>query len=112
MGNLVANALKFTPSGGKIEIGARRITEGIEIWVKDSGIGIAPGEIQTLFSKYQQTASGQKSNEEGTGLGLLICKMIAESHGGRIWVESQLNKGTAFFVWLPSAAESYRPTGT
>jgi signal transduction histidine kinase len=108
--NLLSNALKFTDEQGEIQIGARQITGGVELWVKDTGSGITLKETETLFSLYGQTASSQSSTEKGTGLGLLICKMIAEAHGGQISVESQVGVGTTFRVWLPRTATSYLAT--
>lgn len=110
--NLVSNALKFTADGGEIEIGAREEADGVQIWVRDTGVGIDPAEAKTLFSKYARTDSARKSEKEGTGLGLLICKMIAEGHGGRIWVQSELGQGTTFHVWIPRDAANYLATGT
>lgn len=110
--NLLSNALKFTNDHGEIRTGARKLSGEIELWVKDTGIGIAPTECNTLFSLYRQTASSRSSTEKGTGLGLLICKMIAEAHGGQISVQSQLGVGTTFHVRLPCAGTSYLPTGT
>ncbi len=104
--NLLSNALKFTNPHGEIGIGARQADGGIDLWVTDSGIGIAATECSTLFSLYGQTASSESSTEKGTGLGLLICKMIAEAHGGQISVESQVGVGTTFRVWLPRTVAS------
>jgi len=113
IGNLISNAVKFTPTGGEIELGARKTNGGVEIWVGDTGMGIEHGELQQLFAKYQQTSSARKSSEEGTGLGLLICRMIAEGHGGRIWVDSEVNQRTIFHVWLPTQEEEiYLAAGT
>ncbi len=113
LGNLLNNAVKFTPVGGGIEMGACDDDADIKFWVRDTGIGISPTEKESLFAPYQRTTSGKMSEAEGTGLGLLICKMIAESHGGRIWVESALGKGSDFYVWIPRAAgQVYRRTGT
>lgn len=101
-GNLLSNAIKFTREGGEIEVGARQenLTE-VKLWVKDDGVGISPQEIGNLFEKYRQTASGKNTTQKGTGLGLVICKMIVEAHEGRIWVESEERKGTTFFFSLP-----------
>jgi signal transduction histidine kinase/CheY-like chemotaxis protein len=99
--NLLSNALKFTPEGGAIEIGARRGAREIKLWVRDTGVGIPTSEMGNLFDKYRQTQSGKKSKHKGTGLGLAICKMIIESHGGRIWAESAEGSGTTFFFTLP-----------
>jgi signal transduction histidine kinase len=109
--NLLSNALKFTPETGEIWVGARPLDDRIELWVKDTGIGIAASEARTLFSLYRQTESGRSLSSNGTGLGLLICKMIAEAHGGQISVESERGKGTAFRVWLPRTV-TYRAAGT
>ncbi len=100
--NLLSNALKFTGEGGSIEVGAgKEEPSGITLWVKDSGIGVPPDEIGGLFEKYRQTSTGRTSQSRGTGLGLFICKMIVEAHGGRIWVESAEGKGATFFFTLP-----------
>jgi signal transduction histidine kinase len=106
VGNLLMNAFKFTSEGGEITLSATRIAGGVEISVSDTGIGIAEDEVQLLFAPYRQTESARKSRHKGTGLGLLICKMIVEGHGGAIRVESGLNKGTVFYVWIPD-----RPNG-
>jgi signal transduction histidine kinase len=110
--NLLSNALKFTNEQGEIRIGARQVNGATELWVKDTGIGIAPTECNTLFSLYSQTASARSSTEKGTGLGLLICKMIAEAHDGQISVQSQVGIGTTFRVRLPRTVTSYLETGT
>ena len=104
--NLVSNAIKFTESG-TIEIGgAPENGDEIKLWVKDSGVGIPADEIGDLFEKYRQTQSGKTSKHKGTGLGLVICKMIVESHGGKIWAESEAGKGTTFFFTLPATREN------
>jgi signal transduction histidine kinase/CheY-like chemotaxis protein len=100
--NLISNAIKFTGEGGTIEVGVAQKSAGeTTIWVKDTGAGIPAHEMGDLFEKYRQTQSGRTSKHKGTGLGLAICKMIVESHGGRIWAESQEGKGTTFFFSLP-----------
>ena len=101
LSNLITNAIKFTPPGGAVEVGARRLNGDVRFWVKDNGEGISPDEIAHLFQKYRQTASGTRSESKGTGLGLVICKMIAEAHGGRISVESNVGKGSMFAVEIP-----------
>jgi PAS domain S-box-containing protein len=105
--NLLSNAIKFTPKGGVIELGACREKgsgsqgSAVRVWVKDSGVGIPAAEIGQLFEKYRQTSSGKISGQKGTGLGLVICKMVVEAHGGRIWVESEEGKGSVFSFSLP-----------
>jgi signal transduction histidine kinase len=110
--NLLSNALKFTPADGEIRMGTQSSQGGIELWVKDTGVGIDVSEIKTLFSRYGQTVSSRWSSSKGTGLGLLICKMIAEAHGGQITVQSELGKGTLFRVWFPRATAPYVATDT
>ncbi|MGH7846724.1 MAG: ATP-binding protein [Candidatus Binatia bacterium] len=102
LNNLLSNALKFTPSHGEIELGAGPNDGGVKIWIRDTGAGIPPDEIGQLFEKYKQTMSGKTSEHKGTGLGLVICKMIIEAHGGRIWVQSEQGKGTIFTFTLPT----------
>lgn len=79
----------------------RQATSVVEFSVADTGIGIAAGEIGQLFQKYKQTASGRTSEHRGTGLGLVVCKMIVEAHGGKIWAESEEGKGSTFKFTLP-----------
>jgi PAS domain S-box-containing protein len=100
--NLLSNAIKFTPDGGEIEVGASQ-DHGREIkfWVRDTGVGVPAEELGSLFQKYRQTTSGKAAREQGTGLGLVICKMIVEAHGGGIEVESEPGKGSTFTVRLP-----------
>jgi PAS domain S-box-containing protein len=102
LANLISNAIKFTQDGGEIEVGASH-QNGKEalVWIKDTGVGIPAEEIGLIFEKYRQTTSGKTSNSKGTGLGLVISKMIVEAHGGRIWAESDAGKGTAFFFAIP-----------
>jgi signal transduction histidine kinase len=101
--NLLSNAFKFTPSGGEILIGARRWGDAeILWWVKDSGIGVPREEFDHIFDKYRQILDAQRDKRSGTGLGLAICKKIIEAHGGRVWLESEPDKGSTFFVTLPT----------
>ncbi len=100
--NLISNAIKFTNSGGEINISARESNEFIEIEVKDNGIGISHENQKTLFNfDVYHTSIGTKS-ELGTGLGLLICKEFIQLHGGNIRVESELGKGCEFKFTLPN----------
>lgn len=101
LSNLITNAIKFTAAGGAVEIGACRLNGDIKFWVKDTGEGIPPDEIKDLFAMYRQTTSGRLSKSKGTGLGLVICKKIAEAHGGRISVESGIGEGSTFTVQIP-----------
>ena len=102
LSNLLSNAVKFTPEGGQIEVGARaEDSRSVNFWVRDTGIGIPKEEIGNLFEKYKQASNTKDGSQNGTGLGLVICKMIVETHGGRIWIDSEEEKGTTVFVSLP-----------
>jgi signal transduction histidine kinase len=101
LSNLITNAIKFTGAGGQVEVGARQLNGDIRFWVKDTGEGISPEEMGDLFEKYRQSASGKMSQSKGTGLGLVICKKIAEAHGGRISVKSRVGVGSTFAVEIP-----------
>ena len=105
LNNLISNAIKFTGDGGEVKVGAALAeTRGIRVWVQDSGEGIPTDEIGELFQKYRQGGNANHSNHKGTGLGLVICKMIVEAHGGTIWVESEQGQGSIFSFSLPVEA--------
>lgn len=105
LGNLISNAIKFTRQGGAIEIGAARPNAlEVNVWVKDDGVGIAAEEVGYVFEKYRQCGNNKNVSNKGTGLGLVICKMIVEAHGGKIWVESEEGKGSTFSFSLPASA--------
>jgi two-component system sensor histidine kinase/response regulator len=101
--NLLGNALKFTPGGGSIAVTVAEHGTEVEVGVTDTGPGISPGELPLLFEKFTQTTSG-RSSSQGTGLGLVICRHLVEAHGGRIWAESELGKGSRFAFRLPRTA--------
>ncbi len=102
--NLLSNALKFTPEGGRVELSVVRDDSGVSVWtVRDTGPGIPEEEQEGLFDKYRQASTARRSAQKGTGLGLAICKEIVEAHGGRIWVESRPGEGAAFRFTLPLA---------
>ncbi len=98
--NLVENAIKYTPEGGKVEIQIFKEGGQIVSCVSDSGIGIAPADQPRIFDKFYR-AHDVSSDYEGTGLGLAIVKSIIDAHGGRIWVDSHIGDGTVFTVVLP-----------
>ena len=103
LSNLISNAIKFTEEGGMVEVGAALADATlIQVWVRDNGVGIAADEMGQLFEKYRQGGNVKHSSHKGTGLGLVICKMIVEAHGGRIWVESTEGSGATFFFSLPT----------
>jgi signal transduction histidine kinase len=98
--NLLSNALKFTPEGGRIDVRAA-MTDGMaEISVADTGVGIAPEDQEAIFEEFRQVGTADKK-VEGTGLGLALSRKFIELHGGRIWVKSQLGEGTTFTFTLP-----------
>ena len=99
--NLVANALKFTPPGGRVLVRARVEEDELLLQVSDTGIGIPPQAMPHLFSKFYQVDGSATRRAGGAGLGLYISKLIVESHGGRIWAESELNRGSTFSFTLP-----------
>jgi GAF domain-containing protein/anti-sigma regulatory factor (Ser/Thr protein kinase) len=99
--NLLSNAVKFTPEGGRIGINARQADGAVEISVSDTGIGIAPEDQAKIFEEFRQVGGDYAHKKEGTGLGLTLAKKFAELHGGKIWVESEVGKGSTFTFTLP-----------
>ena len=95
--NLIHNALKFTPAGGRISVEGVRRGEIVEIRVRDTGPGLRPEEISVIFERFQQV---EKRGRRALGLGLYISRSIVESHGGRIWAESVAGEGSVFFFTL------------
>ncbi len=101
--NLVSNAHKYTPTGGSITITARRAGDHVRVDITDTGIGLSPGDQQQLFSKFFRAKNRATQEVAGTGLGLAITRSLIELHGGKIWVESELGKGSTFSFALPVA---------
>jgi signal transduction histidine kinase/DNA-binding response OmpR family regulator len=99
--NLLGNAIKFTPRGGKIELVAKQIDDRVRIEVRDSGPGIPPEEKQRIFEEFHRMAQTDKTSE-GTGLGLAITRRLVELHGGKLDVDSRLGSGACFFFTLPA----------
>jgi PAS domain S-box-containing protein len=101
--NFVSNAVKFTPKGGEIYVSATSTEDsGVEISIKDTGIGMTGEMINNLFRLDAKTNRKGTDGEPSSGLGLLLCKEFVEKHGGRIWVESEVGKGTIFYFILPN----------
>jgi signal transduction histidine kinase len=98
--NLLSNAVKFTPAGGEIDVSATRANGEVRVSVADTGPGIAPEDQERIFEEFQQSETGV-GLREGTGLGLALSKRYVELHGGRIWVESELGRGSTFTFALP-----------
>ena len=97
--NLVSNAVKFTPRDGRIDVSAQLDGGQVEIAVADTGPGIAPEELETIFEEFKQATDGKRT--EGTGLGLPLSRKLVELHGGRLWVESEPDHGSTFRFTLP-----------
>lgn len=101
--NLVTNAIKYTPGGGEVGVALETSPDAAVITVRDSGIGIAPGDLPHIFERFWRAdpARSRTGDRPGTGLGLAITKWIAEAHGGSITVQSRPGRGTMFTVMLP-----------
>ena len=98
--NLVGNALKFS-KGGRVAVWVEQQGENLLYRVSDTGIGIPQEELENIFGEFQQVDTAITREFSGTGLGLNITKKFVEMHGGRIWVESELGKGSTFFFSIP-----------
>ncbi len=101
--NLLGNAIKFSPRGGRIECAAERRSGSVLFHVKDEGRGIPREKLETIFERFVQVDASDAREKGGTGLGLAICRSIVEQHGGRVWAESELGRGSIFYVQLPLA---------
>lgn len=98
--NLLSNALKFTPEGGRIDVAAHLDDHVAEVSVADTGIGIAPADQEAVFEEFRQVGAADKK-AEGTGLGLALSRKFIDLHGGKIWVQSELDRGSTFTFTLP-----------
>jgi signal transduction histidine kinase len=101
--NLLGNAVKFTERGGQIRLSVAAQPELVRVEVRDTGIGIAPESIERIFERFYQVDGSLTRRRGGIGLGLAICKLIVEVHGGQIGVESQVGAGSSFYFTLPLA---------
>lgn len=101
--NLVDNAIKYSPGGGVIRVGLERHANEVVLSVSDPGIGIAPAQQERIFTRFFRSSSTPVAQYGGLGLGLYITQQIVHRHGGRIWLESELGKGSTFFVALPAS---------
>jgi signal transduction histidine kinase len=99
--NLLSNAVKFTPAGGSVDVWATQVNGEVSVSVADSGRGIGAEDLRRIFEEFQQTEAGIEQGE-GTGLGLALSKRLVELHGGRIWVDSELGRGSTFVFTLPA----------
>lgn len=99
--NLLSNGVKFTDPGGEVSVTARPQGGYVQITVSDTGMGISPAECERIFDKFYQVGYTTTGVRQGTGLGLTICKQLVEMQGGKIWVESELGRGSHFHLTLP-----------
>jgi signal transduction histidine kinase len=106
--NLLSNAIKFTPEGGRIEVTAVPGEACVEVSVRDTGVGIAPEDQEKVFEEFRQVGTADKK-VEGTGLGLALSRKFVELHGGRIWVTSEIGRGSTFTFTLPVPGAVSRP---
>jgi signal transduction histidine kinase len=98
--NLVDNAIKYTPAGGQVNVGLDVTDSEAIIHISDTGIGIAPEDMVRLFEKFYRIKRRETSDVQGTGLGLALVKSIVERHGGRVWVDSEVDQGSTFYIAL------------
>jgi PAS domain S-box-containing protein len=110
--NLVDNAIKYSPNGGTVTVGLSVRNGQAVIRVSDTGIGIAPDDQVRLFEKFYRIKRRDTVNIRGTGLGLAIVKSVVERHGGKVWVDSVLDRGSTFYISLPlSVGQAFQPAG-
>ena len=100
--NLISNAIKFTPENGRIDVRVVPGLDGAVLEVSDTGIGLAPGEVELVFDRFFRSSRAAAQQTPGTGLGLFIARAIAEAHGGRISASGRTGDGTTFRIELPS----------
>jgi two-component system sensor histidine kinase VicK len=103
--NLVDNAVKFSPDGGRIAVSTRRRSDTAEIRIEDEGIGIARADQQRIFTKFYRADEAAQHSPQGTGLGLFLARGLLAAMGGRIWVESKEGEGSTFVCELPVAKD-------
>ena len=106
--NLVENALKYTPDGGVVTIGLQCAADTLTFAIQDSGIGIPKSDLPRLFEKFYRGTNREALAKRGTGLGLAIVKSIAERHGGKVWVDSELGEGSTFYLLVPLAQPKHQ----
>ncbi|MBI1855218.1 MAG: GHKL domain-containing protein [Chloroflexi bacterium] len=101
LGNIIDNALRYTPENGQIALSARRVEDMIELRVQDSGPGVAPDELDRIFERFYRIETSRTRNTGGSGLGFAIAKSLVEKHNGRIWAESKPGEGLTILIRLP-----------
>jgi signal transduction histidine kinase len=102
--NLISNAIKFTPDGGRVDVRVVPALDGAVIEVSDTGMGLSPGEAELVFDRFFRSSRAHEQQVPGTGLGLFIARAIAEAHGGTLTASSRDGSGTTFRIELPSRA--------
>ncbi|HEY9152714.1 MAG TPA: ATP-binding protein, partial [Anaerolineales bacterium] len=107
--NLIENAIKYTPEGGSVTVRVKTLPNDVLFEVEDSGIGIEPDDLPRLFEKFYRGKQREARAQHGSGLGLAIVRSIAEQHSGRVWVESQVGKGSTFSLQIPLTQPKTRP---
>lgn len=112
LANLVSNAVKYSPDGGTIRIGGWPEGEMAVCYVADQGVGIAPEEQEAIFRRFYRVDNRLRRETQGTGLGLFLTRAIVEAHGGRIWVDSEMGKGSTFTFIIPVAGPAAAGDGT
>jgi signal transduction histidine kinase len=108
LNNLLSNAIKYSPAGGEVRVGGWHDRANVTVYVADQGIGIPAEEQGKLFQRFYRVDSSLRRGTQGAGLGLYLCKSIVEAHGGRIWLRSELGKGTTVFFTTPLDVERPR----
>jgi len=101
LNNLISNAIKFSPNADTIVVSTKSQKDGVELSVQDFGIGILEQEQENVFEQFYRVNRARQSTFPGMGIGLYICSEIVTGMNGKIWVESIINKGSTFYVWLP-----------
>ena len=99
--NLISNAIKFTNPEGEIIISVEKNYNELLVAISDNGVGIMPDILAKLFRIDESYSTSGTQNEKGTGLGLILCKEFIEKHNGKIWVESELGRGSTFYFTIP-----------
>lgn len=107
--NLVENGIKYTPVGGEVHVTMHTRATSVLVTVQDTGIGVAPLDLPRLFEKFFRSGRREAYQQRGTGMGLAIVKSIAERHGGKVWVESTLGKGSTFYLEIPQHQHQPQP---
>ena len=101
--NLINNAIRYSPDGGKITLGARADEEKVTIWVKDEGMGIPKEDLERIFARFYRVEDGRRRIPGGIGLGLALVQGMVRAHGGKVWVQSEPGRGSTFYFTVPLA---------